>query len=74
MAQIKPFAAIRYDKAVVGELSKVTSPPYDIISPEDRVYYHKLHPNNFVRLVLGEEFRVGQRLRQPFHPRRPLSR
>lgn len=56
MAQVKPFAAIRYDTAVVGELSKVTSPPYDVISPEDRVYYHKLHPNNFVRLVLGEEF------------------
>lgn len=56
MAQIKPFAAIRYDTQVVGELSKVTSPPYDIISPEDRVYYHKLHPNNFVRLVLGEEY------------------
>jgi uncharacterized protein (DUF1015 family) len=55
MARIKPFAAIRYDEAVVGELSKVTSPPYDVISPEDRVYYHKLHPNNFVRLVLGEE-------------------
>lgn len=56
MAQIKPFAAIRYDTTVVGELSKVTSPPYDIISPEDRVYYHRLHPNNFVRLVLGEDF------------------
>ena len=56
MAQIKPFRAIRYDVNVVGELSKVTSPPYDVISPESRVYYHKLHPNNFVRLVLGEEF------------------
>ena len=56
MAGIKPFRAIRYDEAIVGELSKVTSPPYDVISPEDRVYYHKLHPNNFVRLVLGEEF------------------
>ncbi len=55
MAQVKPFQAVRYDTAVVGELSKVTSPPYDVISPEDRVYYHKLHPNNFVRLVLGEE-------------------
>jgi len=55
MAEIRPFAAIRYDEAVVGELSRVTSPPYDVISPEDRVYYHKLHPNNFVRLVLGEE-------------------
>lgn len=56
MAVIQPFKAIRYDEAVVGDLNKVTSPPYDIISPEDRVYYHKLHPNNFVRLVLGEEF------------------
>lgn len=56
MAVIKPFKAIRYDVSVVGDLDKVTSPPYDIISPEDRVYYHKLHPNNFVRLVLGEEF------------------
>ena len=56
MARIKPFRAIRYDEAVVGELSKVTSPPYDVISPDNRVYYHKLHPNNFVRLVLGEEF------------------
>lgn len=55
MAKIKPFRALRYDQAVVGELSQVTSPPYDVISPEDRVYYHKLHPNNFVRLVLGEE-------------------
>lgn len=55
MALVKPFRAVRYDVGVVGELSKVTSPPYDVISPEDRVYYHKLHPNNFVRLVLGEE-------------------
>lgn len=56
MAEIAPFRGIRYDESVVGDLSKVVSPPYDIISPEDRVYYHQLHPNNFVRLILGEEF------------------
>ena len=56
MAEIAPFKGIRYDESVVGDLSKVVSPPYDIISPEDRVYYHQLHPNNFVRLILGEEF------------------
>lgn len=56
MAEIAPFRGIRYDQSVVGDPSKVTSPPYDVISPEDRVYYHQLHPNNFVRLVLGEEF------------------
>lgn len=56
MAKIAPFKGIRYSEPAVGDLDKVVSPPYDIISPEDRVYYHKLHPNNFVRLILGEEF------------------
>ncbi len=56
MAEIAPFTGVRYDQSVVGDLGKVVSPPYDIISPEDRVYYHKLHPRNFVRLILGEEF------------------
>ena len=55
MAEIKAFKGIRYDESVVGDLSKVVSPPYDIISPQDRVYYHQLHTNNFVRLILGEE-------------------
>lgn len=55
MAEIKPFAAIRYDQQIVGDISNVTSPPYDVISPEDRVYYHQLNQYNFVRLVLGEE-------------------
>lgn len=56
MAEIAPFRGIRYDQSVVGDLSKVTSPPYDVISPEDRVHYHRLHLQNFVRLILGEEF------------------
>ena len=56
MAEVAPFNGIRYDQSVVGDLSKVVSPPYDIISREDRVYYHQSHPNNFVRLILGEEF------------------
>lgn len=55
MAEILPFKAVRYDRAVVGDLSKVVSPPYDVISPEDRIYYHRLHPYNFVRLILGQE-------------------
>lgn len=55
MAIIRPFQGMRYDLSVVGDLSDVVSPPYDVISPADRVYYHQKHPNNFVRLVLGEE-------------------
>ncbi|MDH7602633.1 MAG: DUF1015 domain-containing protein [Armatimonadota bacterium] len=56
MAEIKPFRGVRYDQSIVGDLSKVVCPPYDVISPQDRVYYHNLHPNNYVRLVLGEEY------------------
>lgn len=55
MAEIRPFRGVRYDQSIVGDLSKVVCPPYDVISPEDRVYYHNLHPNNYVRLVLGED-------------------
>ena len=56
MAEIAAFRGIRYNPSVVGDMDKVVSPPYDIISPEDRVVYHELHPSNFVRLILGEEF------------------
>lgn len=56
MAEIAPFRGLRYDTSVIGKLDDVVSPPYDVISPDDRVYYHQLHPCNFVRLVLGEEF------------------
>ena len=56
MAKIAAFRGIHYNESVTGDLGNVVSPPYDIISPEDRVHYHQLHPNNFVRLILGEEF------------------
>ncbi|MCX6344857.1 MAG: DUF1015 domain-containing protein [Armatimonadetes bacterium] len=55
MAEIAPFKGIRYNRSLVGDLSKVTCPPYDIISPTDNTYYQELHPNNFVRLILGDE-------------------
>lgn len=55
MAEIAPFAGIRYNELIAGGLDRVVSPPYDIISPDDRIYYHQLSPYNFVRLILGEE-------------------
>jgi uncharacterized protein (DUF1015 family) len=56
LAEIKGFRGLHYNADVVGELSKVVSPPYDVISPQERVYYHHLHPNNFIRLILGAEY------------------
>lgn len=55
MAEIAPFKGIRYGEAVISDFSRVTSPPYDIISSEEQTYFYNLHPNNFVRLILGEE-------------------
>lgn len=53
MAKIAPFKGVRYAAA---DPSDLVCPPYDVISPEERVQYHKKSPFNFVRLVLGEEF------------------
>jgi len=55
LARIAPFNGIRYNASLDGELDRLTCPPYDIISPADRIHYHEIHPNNFVRLILGEE-------------------
>lgn len=55
LAEISPFKGIRYNQNTV-DLGKVTCPPYDVISPEQKQGYLQLHPNNFVRLILGEDF------------------
>ncbi|MFQ3550275.1 MAG: DUF1015 domain-containing protein [Armatimonadota bacterium] len=55
MAQILPFKGIRYNTQIAGNIDKLVCPPYDIISDEDRIYYHNIHPYNYVRLILGEE-------------------
>lgn len=54
MAEIIPFRGIRYNPDLVS-LDDVTSPPYDVISPEYCVYLHSRHPKNVVRLILGQE-------------------
>lgn len=53
MPIIEPFKGLRYDKRV-GSLSRVVTPPYDVISPEGQARYYRLHPFNFVRVVFGK--------------------
>jgi uncharacterized protein (DUF1015 family) len=52
MAEIYPFRALHYNLAAVGDLSKVTTQPYDKISPEMQARYYEAHPANLVRLIL----------------------
>ena len=54
MPSIEPFKALRYNPKKVGSLSRVVTPPYDVISPEGRRAYYKAHPQNFIRVVFGK--------------------
>ena len=55
MAHIRPFRAIRYNPAAVGDLQKVVAPPYDVISPEQQTLLHLQSPYNAVHLDFNKE-------------------
>lgn len=55
MADIQPFTGLRYNTEIVGDLSSVTTPPYDVISPDDQERFYHMHPFNVIRLELGKE-------------------
>ncbi len=58
MPRIAPFAALTFDPAVVGPLERVTAPPYDVISDEQRDRYAD-DPHSIVRIDLPHE--IGDR-------------
>ena len=53
MADVRPFRALRYTPAA-GPLGDLVSPPYDVISEEQRRGYLAASPYNAVRLELPE--------------------
>ena len=55
MAKIFPFKGILYNKEKIGDISKVTAPPYDVVSNEQRDKYYSNHEFNIIRLILGKE-------------------
>src|SRR5436190_499714 len=52
MADISPFAGLRYATERVGDLARVLCPPYDVIGEEGRRELESRHPENIVRLEL----------------------
>jgi len=52
---IRPFRALRFDPSVVGDLSAVIAPPYDVIDDVERSKLVARHPANVVRLDLPAE-------------------
>lgn len=55
MARIAPFCAWRYNPEKIPDLSRVTSPPYDVIDRKQQEELHRRDPFNVIRLELGEE-------------------
>jgi uncharacterized protein (DUF1015 family) len=53
MAQIIPFRGILYNPEKIKDFSDVVAPPYDVISPQQQEQLHQRHPNNVIRLILG---------------------
>lgn len=55
MAEIVPFHGLRYDEGKSGPLDDLISPPYDVISENDRTALYERSPYNAVRLEAGRE-------------------
>ena len=47
MAQIRPFAGIRFGKQF-HDVSKLIAPPYDVLDEERKSRLQAKHPNNIV--------------------------
>jgi uncharacterized protein (DUF1015 family) len=54
MADVRPFAAVRYGPAARGPLDRLVAPPYDVIDDAGRRELLARSPHNAVRLTLPE--------------------
>ena len=53
MAYVRPFKGIHYNPDIVN-ISRVVSPPYDVISPKLQHSLYRLSKYNIVRIILGK--------------------
>jgi uncharacterized protein (DUF1015 family) len=61
MLEIRPFRGVFYDPSRV-KIERVVTPPYDVISPQEKVHYRTLSPYNMVYLSLEPDYpRVAER-------------
>ncbi len=59
MADIIPFRGTRYDPAIVGEIGKAISPPYDVIDETMRDMLFDLSEHNIARIIKADKAEVG---------------
>ncbi len=52
MAEVRPILPLLYDPTVVGDVSSVITPPYDVISPEEQDRFRERSPYSAIHLEL----------------------
>lgn len=55
MLTFRPFCALHYDAAAVGDLAAVIAPPYDVIDNAQLERLYARSPHNVVRLILNRD-------------------
>jgi len=55
MVDILPFNGLIYNKKAATDMSSAISPPYDIISSEEREALLASNPYNIVNLILPQD-------------------
>jgi uncharacterized protein (DUF1015 family) len=55
MCDVRPFCGLRYSLQRIADPSIAITPPYDVISLEERSLYYHVSPYNIIRLEYGEE-------------------
>jgi len=55
MPEVKPFQGLRFDPAKTGKLDHVVTPPYDVITPEERATLAEQSEHNMVHVILPED-------------------
>jgi uncharacterized protein (DUF1015 family) len=65
MATVLPLKGILYNPEKIADCAKVTTPPYDVIAPDEQVAFHNRHPYNVIRLILGRAKATDSTLDNP---------
>lgn len=55
MSNVQPFRAIRYQSKAAPSYDDLITPPFDVISPEQRETLFAKSPHNYARIILPEE-------------------
>jgi uncharacterized protein (DUF1015 family) len=54
MVEISPLKGLVYNKEKTGDISKLVSPPYDVVSPKKRKDLLSFSPENIINLILPQ--------------------